>query len=136
MGDVRIGVAAGSTEARLGRPLAVWRSQGRTKDAARIAETARELGASLLVVGLPLQEDGTPGVQADRIRRYLESMAPDLPLSIVFVDETLSTQDAQAHLQAGGSRRRRRQGLEDAAAAAVILQRYFDRLTADGTGQL
>ncbi len=133
VGDVRIGVATGSTEARLARPLAVWRSRGRAKDAAQIVETARRLGAELLVVGLPLQEDGLPGAQADRIRRYLESMSGELPVPVVFVDETLSTQDAQAYLLAGGSRRVRRQGLEDATAAAVILQRYFDSLPAHGT---
>jgi len=130
VGDAKIGAATGSTEVRLARPFTVWRSRGRARDAERIQQAACELGATVLLVGLPLQEDGAPSPQAERIRRYVEPIATDLELDLVFVDETYSTQDAQQHLIEGGSGRRRRQGLEDAAAAAVILQRYLDRLGA------
>lgn len=132
VGDAKIGVATGSTEARLARPYAVWRSRGRAKDTQRIAEAIAAVGATVLLVGLPLQEDGSPSTQAERIRRYVEPMALDLSLELRFVDETYSTQDAQQQLIDGGSRRRRRQALEDAAAAAVILQRYLDGLPTIG----
>jgi len=131
VGDVRIGAAVGSTEARLARPYAVWRSQGRAKDCARIAAAAQEVGADLLLVGLPTQADGSPSPQAERIRRYVQSMSPSLSLPVVFCDETLSTQDAQARLRDGCGTRRHRHELEDAAAAAVILQAYLDGLQSE-----
>lgn len=132
VGEAKIGAATGSTEARLARPYAVWRSRGSAKDTRRIAEAVDELRATVLLVGLPLQEDGSRGLQAERIRRYVEPIAAELSLPLLFLDETLSTQDAQRQLLEGGSGRRRRQGLEDAAAAAVILQRYLDSACASG----
>jgi len=132
VGEAKIGAAVGSTEARLARPYAVWRSQGRTRDTRRIAEAVREVAATIVVVGLPLQEDGRPSPQAERIRRYVEPIAAELGLTLLFLDETYSTQDAQQQLREGGGGRRRRQDREDAAAAAVILQRYLDRLEQAG----
>ncbi|MGI6208163.1 MAG: Holliday junction resolvase RuvX [Anaerolineae bacterium] len=133
VGERRIGAAVGSTESGLARPHSVWQSHGRQRDAARIRELIVETGAELLVVGLPIQSDGTPSPQAERIRRYIEGMGDALPVPVVFRDETYSTQDAQALLRASGSRRRKRRELEDAAAAAVILQGYLDAQTSPGS---
>ncbi|NPV07272.1 MAG: Holliday junction resolvase RuvX [Anaerolineae bacterium] len=134
VGERRIGAAVGSTESGLARPYAVWQSHGRERDAMRIRELAAETGADLLLVGLPLQSDGTPSPQAERVRRYVEGMIPSLPLPVEFRDEAYSTQDAQALLRESGAGRRRRRELEDAAAAAVILQSYLDSTGCRTTG--
>ncbi len=133
VGDRRIGAAVGSTESGLARPHEVWRSGGRRKDAEHIQTLLAETGAEALLVGLPLQEDGTLSRQAERIRAYIEGMTEALGVPVVFWDESGSTQTAQQRLlQAGRSRKARRTG-EDAAAAAVILQDYLDSLRLSGT---
>ena len=129
VGQRRIGVAAGSTESGLARPHHVWRVTGestRESTARRIQQLADELGAAALVVGLPLQEDGTLSDQGLRIRRHIQAIAPHIDLPVIFWNERLSTQEAQALLLETARGPRRRRCMEDAVAAAVILQDYLD----------
>jgi len=126
VGEKRIGVAVGSTESGLARPHDVWQVTTTEKVTKRIRELAMELGATALVVGVPLNADGSLSDQSMRIKRYIEGMAEDIGLPIVFWDEAYSTQEAQARLLEAQRGRRRRRQREDAAAAAVILQNYLD----------
>ena len=126
VGEARIGVAVGSSESGLARPHSVFRHGTRENDARRIRELLAESGATLLLVGLPLNSDGSPTAQAERIRRYVEGIAQTLPVPVVFWNEAFSSQDAQERLLAGGGKRKRRRQREDAAAAAVMLQSYLD----------
>jgi putative Holliday junction resolvase len=85
-----------------------------------------------LVIGLPLNMDGSKGFQAERVCRYAEQLRQrlvemDLAVEVVYWDERLTTSQAEEALISSGRGRRARRGKIDAAAAAVILQSYLDR---------
>ncbi len=81
-----------------------------------------------IIVGLPLNADGSEGTQARRARDFARVVARVLGIPVSLWDERLSTQQAEAILRSQGRnlRRLRERGEIDAIAAAVILQDYLD----------
>ena len=131
VGDRRVGVAVSDEGALIATPLTVIRRSSKVEDFAKIARLVREQGAKSLVIGHPLNADGSAGPQARRVERYAAAMSEALRLEglsvpMIMWDEHGSTQRAQAlMISAGRSAKDRRQRI-DAAAAAVILQDYLD----------
>jgi putative Holliday junction resolvase len=126
VGERRTGVAVGEW---IARPLTTLRRRSRAEDYARIANLVREHDADTLVVGLPLNMDGSRGRQARRVARYADRMMEalaerGLKVELVLWDERLSTEEASRVLRDSG--RSDRDGGIDAVAAAVILQSYLD----------
>jgi len=129
VGERRTGVAVGE---RLARPLLTLKRRSKVEDWRAIARLVREHQVDTLVVGKPLNMDGSEGFAAQRVARYAQRLVAALQemgveVRLVFWDERLSTVEAEQRLQAGGSKSRT--GI-DAAAAAVILQSYLDHNTA------
>jgi putative Holliday junction resolvase len=115
----------------LATPLAVITRRSKVEDFARISHLVRENRAAKLVVGHPLDDDGSVGPQARRIERYTAALsgalrATGIDLPIVFWDERMSTVRAEGILRSAGRRPKERRGWIDAVAAAVILQDYLD----------
>jgi putative Holliday junction resolvase len=131
VGDRRIGVAVCDVAGVIATPLTVIRRSSKVEDFAKIACLAREQGVEGLVIGHPLNADGSAGPQARRVERYAAAMSEALRLEglsvpLIMWDEHGSTQQAQTlMIGAGRSARDRRQRI-DAVAAAVILQDYLD----------
>lgn len=131
VGDRRVGVAVSDAAGLIATPLTVLRRTSKAKDFGKLASLLREQGAAKLVVGHPLNADGSAGPQARRVERYVAAMsealeAEGLSVPIILWDEHGSTQRAQElMIDAGRSAKNRRQRI-DAAAAAVILQDYLD----------
>jgi len=126
IGEKRTGVAVGSTEGRLARPHSVIRMGGREAFTRRLRELIAQTGAELVVVGCPLQMDGSASPQGERIRHFVAGFGDEVNVPIVFWDEAYSSADARVALIDSGASRKRRREREDAAAAAVFLQRYLD----------
>jgi len=125
VGERRTGVAVGE---RLARPLLTLKRRSRAEDWQAIARLVREHQVDTLVVGKPLNMDGSEGFAAQRVARYAQRLVAALAemgveVRLVFWDERLSTVEAGQRLQAGGGKSRTD---IDAAAAAVILQSYLD----------
>ncbi len=125
VGERRIGVAVSDATQLLATPLLVLHRGSRQEDFQRLGRVAAERRAVGLVVGHPLNADGSEGPQGKKVARYAWRLATALRLPYVLWDEYGSTQAAEQRL-VQGSRRRPRQAL-DAAAAAVILQDYLDQ---------
>jgi putative Holliday junction resolvase len=131
VGDRRVGVAVSDATGLIATPLAVLRRRSKVEDFTKIAALLSEQRAEKLVVGYPLNADGSAGPQARRVERYAAAMAEalrdeGLRVPIVMWDEHGSTQRAQElMISAGRSAKDRRQRI-DAVAAAVILQDYLD----------
>jgi putative Holliday junction resolvase len=136
VGARRIGVAIGDERTGSVRPLATFARTTPTRDAARLATLAREHHAAELIVGLPLNSDGTEGSQAQDTRAWVDSVRGTLGLEVGWRDERYTSQDAEAQL---GSLRRGRSGgppsrdarwayrsRVDRRAAALILQAELD----------
>jgi putative Holliday junction resolvase len=110
----------------------VLKRRSKERDFAAIAGLIREHQVDTLVVGLPLNMDGSMGFQAKRIIRYAERLRDiltemELGVELVFWDERLTTERAEQIMIASGRSRRDRQTRIDAVAAATILQSYLDR---------
>lgn len=131
MGERRIGVAVSDPSGLIATPLTTIQRRSKAEDFARIAHLLQEHGAAGLVIGHPLNADGSAGPQALRVERYAAALSEALKLEglsapMILWDEHGSTQRAQSLMMAAGrSAASRRQRL-DAAAAAVILQDYLD----------
>jgi putative Holliday junction resolvase len=125
-GERRIGVAAGDPLGLTAQPLARIERTSVAADMARIADIARRRSADTVVVGLPLEMDGSMGPQARRVRRFALRLEREIGLPVVLWDERLSTVEAERSLLDAGERRENRREVRDSVAAALILQSYLD----------
>jgi putative Holliday junction resolvase len=131
VGDRRMGVAVSDATGLIATPLTVIRRKSKKEDFGRVARLVRELEIQGLVIGHPLDTDGSAGPQARRIERYVAALVEwlqndGLELPTVLWDERMSTQRAQMAMVKAGRKAKHRRGKLDAAAAAVILQDYLD----------
>jgi putative Holliday junction resolvase len=128
-GERRVGVALSDESRLLASPLIVLdRGQGLAPVLDALGVIARREGVAQVVVGLPLNADGSEGRQAKRAREFARTAARVLSLPVGLWDERLSTRQAEAIVRAQGrnTKRLRQKGQIDAIAAAVILQDYLD----------
>ena len=99
-------------------------------DAAALSALLAKENAGAVVIGLPINMDGSEGPSAQRSRAFVRNMAPLSPLPFAFWDERLSTVAAERTLIEMDFSRRKRSDKIDSAAAAFILQGVLDRLRA------
>ena len=94
---------------------------------ARIEELIREYDISMLVLGLPLNMDGSEGERAEKTRQFGEKLARRTGLPVVYQDERLTSVEADEILAESGIRRQDRKAYIDQVAAALILEDYLGR---------
>ncbi len=128
LGTKTIGLALSDVERRIASPLETIRRVKFTPDAARLAEIARSFEVAALVIGLPLNMDGSEGPKVQSTRAFVRNLAPILALPVVYWDERLSTVAVTRTLLDADASRARRAELVDKMAAAYILQGALDRL--------
>jgi putative Holliday junction resolvase len=92
----------------------------------RIRRICDEMEAERIVVGLPLNMDGSEGPSALASKAFAEKLVKNIGLPVETWDERLSTKSAEAALIEAGTRREKRKGLVDKVAAQIILQHYLD----------
>lgn len=128
-GEARIGVAVTDALGMLAHPVETIDRRKTPRPEERVRDLAAHLGAVVVVVGLPVRMDGTEGTAAAKVRKFAASLRRALPesVSIEFVDERLSTVEAQRHLRAAGHKARDSRPIIDRAAAVVILQDWLDQ---------
>ena len=131
-GSRRIGVAASDALGIAARPLAVVDAGATSVE--EIASIAEDLGATLVVVGLPVGLSGHEGESAERARALASAVGERTGLVVEFADERFSTARAEELLRSSVRDRRERRRLVDAAAAAVILQGWLDARAAQERG--
>ena len=91
------------------------------------AAVARDAEAERIIVGLPLNMDGTEGPRARAARDFGEALRQATDLPVEFWDERLSTAEGEARLRGAGLDRRELSKRSDAAAAIVILETYLEK---------
>lgn len=128
LGSRRIGVAVSDDGRTVASALSVLvRSASHEKDHRAIAECVAELGANLVVVGLPLSLSGGAGPAASAVRAEVEELETVLAVPVQCCDERYSTVIAQRALATGARRPKARRAVVDKVAAAAILQTWLDR---------
>ncbi len=129
LGEKTIGVAVSDRSRMIASPLELIRKTQFTKDAERLFALMKTRGAEALVVGLPVNMDGTEGPRCQSVRAFARHVLRLRELPIAFWDERLSTAAVQRMLTAEHDLSRKRRGeLVDKTAAAYILQGALDRL--------
>ena len=128
VGRKTIGLALSDVTCTIASGLATLRREKFSADAARLLALAQEHGVGGLVVGLPLNLDGTEGPAAQSTRAFARNLAARTPLPILLWDERLSTVAAERSLLEADASRRRRAAVIDKVAATLILQGALYRL--------
>lgn len=129
LGEKTVGVAVSDLTRTIATPLALIRRSKFTTEAAELFALMADRGASAVVVGLPLNMDGTEGPRCQSVRAFARNLLRLSDLPIAFQDERLSTVAVNRMLiQEADLTRRRRAEVVDRAAAAYILQGALDRL--------
>ena len=120
LGGRRVGLALTDAGRTFASPLDTIPFVSERKTAERLAALCREHGADLVVVGLPVRDDGTEGENCARTRRIVDRLLA-LGVAAVPWDESWSTRDAADALKgAGGGRAAVRRNLDRVAAALVL----------------
>src|SRR6185295_7264679 len=128
LGTKTIGLAVSDVRRQIASPLlTIRRSKFRADAAALLAEAKRHAAAGL-VLGLPLNMDGSEGPRAQATRAFARNLSALTDLPIAFWDERLSTSAVTRTLIDADTSRKRRAVLVDKLAAAYILQGALDRL--------
>ncbi|GGK22496.1 Holliday junction resolvase RuvX [Salinarimonas ramus] len=130
LGTKTIGLALSDPARRIASPLETIRRVKFGPDAARMVEIVRREEVVAIVMGLPLNMDGSSGPRVQATRAFMRNLAPLVPCPIVPWDERLSTVAVTRMLIEADASRARRGEVVDKVAAAYILQGALDRLEA------
>lgn len=128
LGTKTIGLALSDPQRRIASPLETIRRTKFAPDAARIAAIVAQFEVAAIVVGLPLNMDGSAGPRVQATRAFMRNLGPLVPCPIVPWDERLSTVAVTRMLIEADASRARRGEVVDKVAAAYILQGALDRL--------
>jgi len=128
LGTRTIGVAVSDALRYSATPLETIRRTKFTADAQQLEVLAKANAVVGIVLGLPLNMDGSEGPRAQSTRAFARNLAQKLPLPIAFWDERLSTSAVTRMLIEADTRRDRRAEVVDKLAASYILQGALDRL--------
>lgn len=131
VGSKTIGLALGDESGMLATPLEVLARAGHERDAETVLARVASHGVDQLVVGLPLELDGSEGHRARLVLRFVAVLerciaARGLTLPIATWDERFSTAAAERTLLEADVSRRKRKHTIDALAAQFILQGWLD----------
>jgi putative Holliday junction resolvase len=126
LGSKTIGLALSDVGRQIASPLETIKRVKFTPDARRLAELCGRHQIGGLVIGLPLNMDGSEGPRVQSTRSFVRNLKPILPLPVFFHDERLSSAAVNRMLIDADTSRARRGEVVDKLAAAYILQGFLD----------
>lgn len=124
VGDVRIGVAVSDPTGTIAQPLEVYRRVGFGPDSRYVKALCEKYETSQVLLGLPLNMDGSLGPQAQKAQAF-GKVLQDNGLEVFYQDERMTTVTAEHVLISGSVRREDRKLYVDKLAAAVILEQWL-----------
>ncbi len=130
-GERRIGLAISDILGVVAQPLETLRVNTTSEAVQLIRKAVRENAVERIVVGLPLNMDGSEGPQAKAARHLASLLKDDLSLPVEMQDERWSTVRAEKAMLDADMTRAKREKRRDRMAAQFILQAYLDRRKAD-----
>jgi len=126
-GEKRIGVAVSDPLALTAQPLEIVKRDGQGSEWKRLSALMEEMKPARVVVGLPLNMNGTEGPAAESARLFAKTLSRKFPkLEVIFQDERLTTAASERLLIEAGVRREHRRDKRDLIAATLILQTWLD----------
>jgi putative Holliday junction resolvase len=128
VGSKTVGLALSDVTRSVATPYDTIRRTKFTDDAKAIRQAVETSQVGALVIGLPLNLDGSEGPRAQSTRAFARNLAAHVEIPMTFWDERLSTAAVERHLIEADASRKRRAEVIDRMAAAYILQGALDRL--------
>ena len=138
VGTKTVGVAVSDPLGVIATGVTTIERVGIRKDCGKVIDYIKEYDCDTVVIGLPLNLDGSDSVQTEKVREFrtmlenkLRSSGPLSAVKIEWQDERYSTYEAEEVLIEANMSREDRKKIIDRQAAIVILQRYLDRMPKD-----
>ncbi|MEG1742709.1 MAG: Holliday junction resolvase RuvX [Clostridia bacterium] len=125
-GDKRIGIA--KSGGILATGVCTLNVNGINDAFEKTVAKIEELGGEKVILGLPVNMDGTEGFRAERTRRFAEMIIEKTGLEVVFFDERLTTSQAYTYMNITDFSSKKRRGVIDTLSAQIILQGYIDNI--------
>lgn len=125
-GDARVGIAVSDETGFLASAVATLNVSGMRDACKKTAEKIKELGGTKIVLGLPVNMDGSLSFRAEKTNAFRDMLAQATGLEIVLLDERLSTVEAYTYLNITEFNGKKRRSVIDALSAQIILQAYLD----------
>lgn len=126
LGRKRIGVAVSDETGLIATPVGTIQVNNRDQVIRDILRHLEYQEAGRLIIGLPLQLNGKEGIESGRARDFAEELARYTDIPIDFMDERLSSVEADRKMQDAGIKPQKRRAHIDSHAAAIILQSYLE----------
>ena len=126
VGSKRIGVAGCDGTGLIATGLTTIKRTSFEQDVSQFRELVEQREVQILVVGLPYSMNGTLGFQARQVQKYARRLSAVLQLPVEYVDERLTSFEAEQLLHAEKRSPSRHKALIDRKAAAIILQQWLD----------
>ncbi|MBW4659209.1 MAG: Holliday junction resolvase RuvX [Drouetiella hepatica Uher 2000/2452] len=126
VGRKRIGVAGCDGTGLIATGLTTIERRSFLEDVAQIRDWVQQRQAEVLVVGLPYNMDGSIGFQAKQVQKFADRLQASLQLPVEYMDERLSSVQAEQFLNAENRPLSQNKALIDRKAAAIILQQWLD----------
>ena len=127
-GDTRTGLAVSDASRFLASGIGYVSPGGIDKTAQAVADAAGEQRVIALVVGLPVNMDGSEGSRAERCKKFARMVKELTGLTVCMFDERMTTMTASRYLNETNTRGKKRKGVIDTLSAQIILQNCLDRL--------
>ena len=124
-GEKNIGLACTDELCLTVRPLPSIHNPGKKNFLKMLRTTIQTLGVQIIVLGIPINMDGTHGDAAIRMERLQETLKAGLKIPLVGVEETLSTVEAMEYWKNMNPKQQKKYRTVDSLAAAFILERYL-----------
>lgn len=125
-GERRLGFAVSDTGGIVALPLVVVHVTSDREAAAAVREQVAAAQAEKLVIGLPINMNGSLGPVAQHVKSFVELLQKQLSIPVETWDERLTTKSAEDVLIGAGASRKRRREVVDKLAAQIMLQHYLD----------
>lgn len=126
-GDARTGLAVCDRTESLASPVGIIKEKGMAKTVEKIVYATREFEVGMVVVGLPVNMDGTEGARAQKSRKLGDMIANITGLPVEYWDERNTTKSAETLLSDAGTFGKKRKEVLDSVAAAIILESFLAR---------
>lgn len=126
VGTKTIGVAISDESGLIAQPLCVIKRGSFSKDLEEIRRLIEEHSIKMIVVGMPVNMNGTLGPRSEETQRFIDKIKDKVPVPVETWDERLSTAAVTRVLIEGDASRAKRKTVVDKLAASYILQGYLD----------
>jgi putative holliday junction resolvase len=126
VGKKRMGVAGCDGTGLIATGLTTIYRTSLAEDIRKLQTIIKDREVEILVIGLPYSLDGTVGFQAQQVQKFVDKIERILKLPIEYVDERLTSVEAEAQLKAQKRFSTYDKGAVDRQAAAIILQQWLD----------